>query len=82
MTISAGVFKATCLKLMEEVRRTNKEFIITKHGKPIAKLVPFTKDNWKPGSKTASGWMKGCEAVTLGDIVGPLGVKWEAAEDE
>lgn len=38
MQISAAKFKANCLKLMDEVSKTNKEIIITKYGKPVAKF--------------------------------------------
>lgn len=79
MNMPAGKFKAMCLRLMDEVQKKHTEIIITKHGKPVAKLVPITNDDWKPG-KTASGYMKGT-AITLGDIVGSLGEKWSANED-
>lgn len=39
-TIAAGEFKARCLELMDRVRETRTEYIVTKHGKPVAKLVP------------------------------------------
>ena len=39
--LAAGEFKATCLALMDEVAATGREVIITKRGKPVAKLVPF-----------------------------------------
>ncbi len=38
--IPAGEFKAKCLKLMDEVQQTGQEVIITKRGKPVARLVP------------------------------------------
>jgi prevent-host-death family protein len=38
--IAAGVFKARCLDLMDRVRETGAEYVITKHGRPVAKLVP------------------------------------------
>ena len=38
--IPAAEFKATCLKLMDRVRETRAEYVITKHGEPVAKLVP------------------------------------------
>jgi prevent-host-death family protein len=38
--ISAGKFKAACLKLMDRVVATGETIIITKRGKPLAKLVP------------------------------------------
>jgi prevent-host-death family protein len=40
-TVAAGVFKAKCLELMDEVERTKTEIIVTKHGRPVAKLVPL-----------------------------------------
>ena len=39
-TISAGEFKARCLSLMDDVRSTREPVVITKRGKPVAKLVP------------------------------------------
>jgi prevent-host-death family protein len=38
--IPAGEFKARCLKLMDEVRATRRPIVITKRGKPVARLVP------------------------------------------
>lgn len=39
--IAAAEFKATCLELMERVRETGTEYVVTKHGRPVAKLVPY-----------------------------------------
>lgn len=39
--VSAAEFKATCLELMDRVRETGGEYVVTKHGKPVAKLVPY-----------------------------------------
>jgi prevent-host-death family protein len=39
--IAAGEFKAKCLGLIDEVNETGQELIITKRGKPAAKLIPF-----------------------------------------
>ena len=39
--VGAAEFKATCLELLDRTRQTGKEFIVTKHGEPVAKLVPF-----------------------------------------
>jgi prevent-host-death family protein len=39
-TIAAAKFKAQCLTLMEDVRSTREPLVITKRGKPVAKLVP------------------------------------------
>ena len=72
MEIPAGEFKAKCLKLMDQVRRTRREVVITKRGKPVAKLVPVDE---KPASLWGS--MKG-SATLLGDIVAPTGERWDA----
>jgi prevent-host-death family protein len=74
-TISAAQFKATCLQLMESVREQHCEVIITKRGRPIAKLVPF--DEAPP---SLFGFMAGTGAVA-GDIVSPSDDAWSAETD-
>ncbi len=38
--IAASDFKARCLRLLDEVAQERKSLTITKHGRPVAKLVP------------------------------------------
>jgi prevent-host-death family protein len=38
--MAAGAFKTKCLAVMDQVRSKRETVIITKHGKPVAKLVP------------------------------------------
>jgi len=40
-TIAAGQFKARCLQIMDEVGATGESIIVTKRGRPVAKLVPL-----------------------------------------
>jgi prevent-host-death family protein len=40
-TMAAGKFKATCLAVMDEVQAKREPVVITKNGKPVAKLVPL-----------------------------------------
>jgi prevent-host-death family protein len=42
--MAAGAFKAKCLAVMDEVRAKRQSVVITKHGKPVAKLVPVEAD--------------------------------------
>ena len=42
----AAEFKAKCLALIDEVSTTGREFIVTKRGKPVARLVPIAQ-GWK-----------------------------------
>jgi prevent-host-death family protein len=70
--IPAGKFKATCLAVLDEVQRERREVLITKRGKPVARLVPV--DDATP---EIFGRMKGSIEI-LGDIVGPTGEIWDA----
>ena len=42
-TIPAGEFKNRCLALMDEINETGDEIVITKHGRPVSRLVPARK---------------------------------------
>jgi prevent-host-death family protein len=39
--VAAAEFKARCLEFMDHVREKGVEYVVTKHGKPVAKLVPY-----------------------------------------
>lgn len=64
-TMAAGTFKTNCLSVMDEVQARKESVVITKHGKPVAKLVPVdeTKDS-------IYGFFQG-KGTILGDIVAP-----------
>jgi prevent-host-death family protein len=53
--LAAAEFKATCLQLMDRVRETGVEYVVTKHGEPVAKLVPYQE----PDRRSFFGSMKG-----------------------
>lgn len=46
--VAAAEFKATCLELMDRVRETGVEYVVTKHGEPVAKLVPYEAADARP----------------------------------
>jgi prevent-host-death family protein len=73
MKIAAGQFKARCLKLMDEVQKKRQPIVITKHGKPVAKLVPADAEP----AAGLYGSLKG-RAQIVGDIVAPLDIAWNA----
>jgi len=77
-TIPAGQFKARCLELMDQVNEKRVEFIITKRGKPVARLAPVPV---RQKRRDLFGCMKGTVTI-LGDIISPLDDKWEADSDE
>ena len=64
-TIPAGTFKARCLAIMDEVASKRESVIITKRGKPVAKLVPVEKEK-----DDIFGFLKGKVSI-LGDVVSP-----------
>jgi prevent-host-death family protein len=71
--IAAGQFKAKCLQILDEVERTRIPRIVTKRGRPVARLVPMTEAT----SGSLFGCLKGMLQVT-GDIVAQTGEEWDA----
>lgn len=72
MEISAGEFKAKCLKLMDEVASTHEPLVITKRGKPVVMMVPIAPKQALP----LFGYMAGT-ATVHGDIIAPVDAEWE-----
>jgi prevent-host-death family protein len=72
LRISASEFKANCLRLMDEVAKRRTPIVITKRGKPVAKLVAISEEPIDIFGRMA-GTIRIC-----GDIVGPTGEIWEA----
>jgi prevent-host-death family protein len=74
-TIAISKFKATCLGVLERVRKTRKPILVTRFGKPVAQIVAPPE----PGRPTHwIGSMAGTLQI-LGDIVAPAVDKdeWE-----
>jgi prevent-host-death family protein len=74
--IAISKFKATCLAVMERVRKSRKPVLITKFGEPVAEVVP-------PSTPRSTGKWIGAFAHTAriqGDIVSPVSAEgdWEA----
>lgn len=68
-TMPAGKFKTHCLSVIDDVHDKHEEVIITKHGKPMARLVPLEDASSSP--KNLFGAMRG-QFKIVGDIVGPI----------
>ena len=64
-TMAAGAFKVHCLKVMDEVQSKRQAVLITKRGKPVAKLVPVEKE-----TDDFFNFMKG-KGTIVGDVVAP-----------
>ena len=64
-TMGAGAFKANCLAVMDEVQSKRVTVVITKRGKPVAKLVPVNE-----GKDDIFGFLAG-KVTIIGDVVSP-----------
>jgi prevent-host-death family protein len=67
-SIPASTFKAKCLALLDRVAETGEPLIVTKRGRPVARVVPM------PSAQ--SGSLRGSVTVR-GDIVGPILDSWD-----
>jgi prevent-host-death family protein len=67
--IAAGDFKARCLALLDEVEETGEELVVTKRGRPVARLVPIEPPRSLIGS-----------VLFEDDIISPIEDEWAANE--
>lgn len=65
-TVPAGKFKVHCLAIMDEVQAKRQAVVITKRGRPVAKLVPVENEK-----DDIFGFYKG-KITILGDVVSPV----------
>ena len=78
-TIPAGEFKAKCLALLDEVAETGEELVVTKRGKPVARVAPLTKAS---GRKKYRGSSLAHMVEWTGDIVSPVEeYQWETLKE-
>ena len=63
--MAAGMFKVHCLAVMDEVQAKKETVLITKHGKPVAKLVPVSGE-----MDDIYGFMAG-KGMIIGDVISP-----------
>jgi prevent-host-death family protein len=74
-SMSISKFKATCLAVLERVRRTGEPVQVTKFGRPIANVVPSAP---REGGLTLGYMLDGAEVET----VGPEESGWDGGENE
>lgn len=70
--IPAGDFKTHCLQLIEQVRQERSEVVITRYGRPVARLVPFEE-----APVSIVGFLAG-SVLEHGDLISPVGDAWDA----
>ena len=74
-SISISKFKATCLSLLDQVKKTGQPILVTKKGEPIAQVIP------PPRPEKPASWLGSFQSTgkIKGDIVSPAleEVDWE-----
>jgi len=68
-TISASRFKAQCLALLDEVAESGEAIVVTKRGKPVARLAPLSPPESLKGSVTY--------LVSDEEFIAPLYEDWD-----
>ena len=77
LTVGAAEFKAKCLELIDEVHdHKRNSVVITKRGKPYARLVPA-----EASKEPFVGCMQGTVQI-LDDLTKPIDIEWEALKDQ
>ncbi|MGH9433273.1 MAG: type II toxin-antitoxin system Phd/YefM family antitoxin [Terriglobia bacterium] len=77
--VAISEFKAKCLALLEQVRKTKKPICVTRFGEPVAEVVPPS-----PASEPTDWLGSLANAMEIrGDIVSPVieETDWEALRD-
>jgi prevent-host-death family protein len=76
--IAISEFKATCLAVLERVRKTRVSILITKRGQPVAQIGPPPED--AAVDRRVHGCMAGTAKI-VGDIVEPVATDdWEGLQ--
>lgn len=77
--ITISKFKATCLAVLDKVKRTGQPVLVTKHGKPIAMIDP------PPPPERKASWLGAFKSKgkICGDIVSPAAPEtdWQVLHD-
>ena len=77
--IPISEFKAKCLAILEQVRKSREPIRITRHGKPVAEVVPTN------AVVDRAAWLKSIQgtATIKGDIIAPAHDReeWEVLRD-
>jgi len=75
--VGAAEFKARCLELIDQVRESRTEYVVTRHGEPVAQLVPVDA----PATASPLGAMRGT-LLKFDRPFDPIPATWSADQDE
>jgi prevent-host-death family protein len=68
--VQASLFKAQCLRLLDEVAATGQPIVVTKRGKPVAQVVPVEEPPSLRGTVTI--------LVSEEELLAPIDEVWDA----
>jgi prevent-host-death family protein len=71
-SMAVGEFKAKCLAVLKEVDATGQPLLVTKRGKPLARILPPEEPTGKEAPEAIFGCLRGFLKGDLGDLVDPI----------
>ncbi len=75
-TMGISEFKAHALKILDQVAKLQESIVITKRGKPVARVIPYRNSDMNPTPGKLANYL-----VFEKDIVSPLGEEmWDASK--
>lgn len=82
--IPAGEFKQRCLAILDEVEATHREYVVTKRGRPVARVVSIVSDREKEEEILTSLRGRGRMLVGEEEFLQPLTsvAGWNLGDDE
>lgn len=75
--VGAAEFKARCLELIDQVRESRAEYVVTRHGEPVAQLVPVEA----PAAESPLGVMRGT-VLKYDRPFEPVPATWSVDQDD
>lgn len=70
-TVASSIFKAQCLRILDDVERTGVAVVVTKRGRPVARLVPLVPE--------VGPSLRGSVTFAEGDdLLDPIDIDWDA----
>lgn len=81
--VPAGMFKQGCLALIDDVATSKQEIVITKRGKPVARLVPMEDPSERERELLASWRGKARQLVDDDELLAPSSelARWQALDE-
>jgi prevent-host-death family protein len=76
-SVGSAEFKARCLELVDQVKEAKAEYVVTRHGRPVARLVPVDA----PAPASPLGAMRGT-VLKYDRPFDPIPAAWSIDQDE